>query len=221
MAPAPESACRSMVPRRTFPAGGHAGPPLRKVRAPQRVGADLCVGPCPAREGQRQRLRSRWRLCRLTLDSRPRICRATDVASPLRGDAAYPLRVKSAQRVSGTSPGRRLPQGQRVSVPDCRAGQPTFPRRRQEVRAGADRPAETFFLFHRARRIFFLMSQTGAPAAPRAVGRGGAAEGARPGPAGRGERSEACADDNGGCIGQAAIAAESSPISHTFRKFII
>ena len=139
-----------MVPRRTFPAGGHAGPPLRKVRAPQRVGADLCVGPCPAREGQRQRLRSRWRLCRLTLDSRPRICRATDVASPLRGDAAYPLRVKSAQRVSGTSPGRRLPQGQRVSVPDCRAGQPTFPRRRQEVRAGADRPAETFFLFHRA-----------------------------------------------------------------------
>ena len=23
----------------------------------------------------------------------------------------------------------------------------------------ADRPAETFFLFHRARRIFFLMSQ--------------------------------------------------------------
>ena len=40
------------------------------------------------------RLRSRWRLCRLTLDSRSRLRRATDVASPLRGDAAYPLRVR-------------------------------------------------------------------------------------------------------------------------------
>ena len=50
------SRSRSMVPRRAFPTGGHAGPPLRKVRASQRfVGADLCVGPCPAREGQRQR----------------------------------------------------------------------------------------------------------------------------------------------------------------------
>ena len=38
--------------------------------------------------------RSRWRLCRLTLDSRSRLRRATDVASPLRGDAAYPLRVR-------------------------------------------------------------------------------------------------------------------------------
>ena len=48
--------CRFMVPRGAFPTGGHAGPPLRKVRASQRfVGADLCVGPCPAREGQRQR----------------------------------------------------------------------------------------------------------------------------------------------------------------------
>ena len=44
-----------------------------------------------------------------------------------------------------TSPGKRFPQGQRVSVPDCREGLPTFPRRRQEVCAGADRPAEHFF----------------------------------------------------------------------------
>ena len=49
--------------------------------------------------------------------------------------------------VSLTSPGQKIPQGQRVSVPDCRKGQPTFPRRRQEVCAGADRPAEAFFLF--------------------------------------------------------------------------
>ena len=54
---------------------------------------------------------------------------------------------KSAQRVSQTSPGQRIPQGQRVSVPDCRAGPPTIPRRRQEVCACADRPAEAFFSF--------------------------------------------------------------------------
>ena len=77
-------------------------------RSPQRfVGADLCVGPCPARDSQRQR--------------------------------------RSAQRVSGASPGRRVSQGPCVSVPDCREGRPTFSRRRQEVRAGADRPAEAFF----------------------------------------------------------------------------
>ena len=44
-----------------------------------------------------------------------------------------------------TSPGQRFPQGQRVSVSDCRKGLPTFPRRRQEVCACADRPAEHFF----------------------------------------------------------------------------
>ena len=32
--------------------------------------------------------------------------------------------------VSLTSPGQKIPQGQRVSVPDCREGLPTFPRRR-------------------------------------------------------------------------------------------
>ena len=54
---------------------------------------------------------------------------------------------KAAQDVSLTSPGKRSPQGQRVSVPDCRKGQPAIPRRRQEVCACADRPAEAFFLF--------------------------------------------------------------------------
>ena len=48
-------------------------------------------------------------------------------------------------RVSQTSPGRRFPQGPGVSVPDFYTGQPTIPRRRQEVCAGADRPAEHFF----------------------------------------------------------------------------
>ena len=54
---------------------------------------------------------------------------------------------KSAQHVSQPSPGQRFPQGPGVSVPDRRAGPPTFPRRRKEVCAGADRPAEAFFLF--------------------------------------------------------------------------
>ena len=58
--------------------------------------------------------------------------------------------------VSQTSPGQRFPQGSGVSVPDFYKGVPAIPRRRQEVCAGADRPADAFFLFHRARRILFL-----------------------------------------------------------------
>ena len=54
---------------------------------------------------------------------------------------------KEKQDVSLTSPGRRFPQGQRVSVSDRRKGLPTIPRRRQEVCAGADRPAEAAFSF--------------------------------------------------------------------------
>ena len=50
-------------------------------------------------------------------------------------------------RVSQTSPGQRSPQGRRVSGPDFYKGAPTIPRRRQEVCACADRPAEAFFLF--------------------------------------------------------------------------
>ena len=49
--------------------------------------------------------------------------------------------------VSQTSPGQRFPQGPDVSAPDFYKEVPAFPRRRQEVCAGADRPAEAFFLF--------------------------------------------------------------------------
>ena len=120
---------------------------------------------------------------------------------------------KEEQQVSRNSPGWRFPQGQRVSVPDCRKGLPAFPRRRQEVCACADRPAETFFLFHRARRIFFLMSLCGAPAAPRAVGRGGARERAQFSPQAETELSGLCDDDNGGRIphGQCPLREQIPP----------
>ena len=69
--------------------------------------------------------------------------------------------------VSQTSPGQRSPQGQRVSVPDCHAGPPTIPRRRQEVCAGADRPAEHFF-FSTGRGAFsFDVFMRGPRRAPR------------------------------------------------------
>ena len=152
MAPAPEPAAAHSPAERPLRRVDTQVRPYERTRNSQRlVGADLCVGPCPAREGQRQRLRSRSRLCRLTLDSRSRLRRATDVASPLR--------VKSAQRVSGASPGRRVPQGPGVSVPGCREGTPTFPRRRQEVRMYADRPAETFFLLTGCDRFLFDVSK--------------------------------------------------------------
>ena len=141
MAPAPEPAAAHSPAERPLRRVDTQVRPYERTRNSQRlVGADLCVGPCPAREGQRQRLRSRSRLRR-----------ATDVASPLR--------VKSAQRVSGASPGRRVPQGPGVSVPGCREGRPTFLRRRQEVRMYADRPAETFFLLTGCDRFLFDLSK--------------------------------------------------------------
>ena len=89
---------------------------------------------------------------------------------PHRPVAEVPSTTGQRQRkekldVSQTSPGWRFPQGQRVSVPDCRAGQPTIPRRRQEVCACADRPAEHFF-FSTGRGAFV----SGLSAALRAVG---------------------------------------------------
>ena len=64
-------------------------------------------------------------------------------------------------RVSQTSPGWRFPQGPDVSVPDFYKGQPTIPRRRQEVCACADRPAEAFFSFGpcTARFLFHKMEK--------------------------------------------------------------
>ena len=110
---------------------------------------------------------------------------------------------KETQDVSQTSPGQRSPQGQRVSVPDRRAGQPAIPRRRQEVSACADRPAEAFFLFGPCTaRFSFGKTKDGAPAAPRAVGRGGARERAQFSPQAETELSGLCDDDNGGCIAQ-------------------
>ena len=75
---------------------------------------------------------------------------------------------KEEQRVSPTSPGRRFPQGLGVSVPDFYKGVPAFPRRRQEVCAGADRPAEAFFLFGPCTaRFSFGKTKRGPRRAPR------------------------------------------------------
>ena len=64
----------------------------------------------------------------------PGECRSCCVSSMLQLSSTTGQRQrKSAQIVSQTSPGQRFPQGQRVSVPDCRKGVPAFPRRRQEV----------------------------------------------------------------------------------------
>ena len=75
---------------------------------------------------------------------------------------------KSAQRISQISPGQRVPQGPGVSVPDRRKGLPTIPRRRQEVCACADRPAEApFSLPPGAAHFLFDVSMRGPRRAPR------------------------------------------------------
>ena len=81
----------------------------------------------PAREGQRQRLRSRLRLCRLT-------------------DAAYPLRVKSALTVSETSPGLDDPKGSAFpSLVTARDGQPSPAGGRRSACMRTDPPKHFFF----------------------------------------------------------------------------
>ena len=56
------------------------------------------------------------------------------------------------------------------------------------------------FLLDRARPVSLLARPKGAPAAPRAVGRGGARERAQFSPQAETELSGLCDDDNGGCI---------------------
>ena len=76
----------------------------------------------------------------------PGECRSCCVSSMLQLSSTTGQRQRKEKLdVSQTSPGQRSPQGPGVSVPDCRKGSPAFPRRRQEVCAGADRPAEHFF----------------------------------------------------------------------------
>ena len=58
----------------------------------------------------------------------------------------------------------------------------------------------TLFSLDRARPISLLARPKGAPAAPRAVGRGGARERAQFSPQAETELSGLCDDDNGGCI---------------------
>ena len=99
-----------------------------------------------------------WRLVPAGGRGRPPYGRTMAFGIPVGADALIgPLQKphqppgqrqrKEEQDVSPTSPGQTSPQGQHVSVPDCRAGPPAIPRRRQEVCACADRPAEAFFLF--------------------------------------------------------------------------
>ena len=161
MAPAPEPAAALWPREGPFQRADTQVRPYGRTRNRHRlVGAGLCVGPCPAREGQRQRLRSRLRLCRLTLDSRPRLRRATDVASPLRGDAAYPLRVKEKRTVSPTSPGLDDPKGSAFpSLITVREGQPSPAGGRRSAHVRTDPPnifsfppAATHFLFDVSKR---------------------------------------------------------------------
>ena len=67
--------------------------------------------------------------------------------------------------------------------------------------------------------FLFWQGKNGAPAAPRAVGRGDAAEGVRSGPAGRGERSGACVDDMGGRRALPVTGKFPRPMGRTPRRY--
>ena len=134
-------------------AWAHSGAVALRAHGGRHIGACSDFGPPSGTlsSSARSMLPSRGRWC----GGRRGGCRIASAS--LFAAAHAPVRKSQRQRgepqrVSQTAPGWRFPQGPGVSVPDFYKGQPTFPRRRQEVCAGADRPAETFFLFHRARR---------------------------------------------------------------------
>ena len=124
-------------------------------------------------------------------------------------------------RAKGFPKGRAFPS--LTAARDC---QPSPAGGRRSAPAQSD-PPKRLFLFHRARRIFFLMSLCGAPAAPRAVGRGGAPKptkwarkcpwGAREqaqfSPQAETELSGLCDDDNGGRIpcGNSPLREQTPP----------
>ena len=76
--------------------------------------------------------------------------RGSSNGGPMRRPAA------GLEGIPDSSPGRRVPQGPGVSVPDFCKGVPAIPRRRQEGRIYAARPAEAFFLLDRPRPVLFL-----------------------------------------------------------------
>ena len=127
MVPAPEPAAAPWSREGPFQRADTQVRPYGRTRNRHRlVGTDLCVSPSPAREGQRQRLRSRLRLCRLT-------------------DAAYPLRVKEKRTVSPTSPGLDDPKGSAFpSLTAARERQPSPAGGRRSALARTDPPKHFF-----------------------------------------------------------------------------
>ena len=90
-----------------------------------------------------------------------------------------------------------LPKGGTFpSLSAARDRQPSPAGGRRSALAQADPP--NIFSFHRARRILFLAQSKGAPAAPRAVGKGGARERAQFSPQAEMELSGLCDDAMGG-----------------------
>ena len=88
-------------------------------------------------------------------------------------------------------------------------------------RATAPERIQAPFSLDRARPVSLLARPKGAPAAPRAVGRGGAREQAQFSPQAEPELSGLCDDDNGGCIplDQPPAGAESPVAAGRRPKF--
>ena len=131
------------------------------------------VAPVPARDGQRQR-KEKQRQC----DNHP-----DDLRTIRHGTAVTNLQKGKACPKAGQN--RRL---HRSAAP-----------RRAEARTRRS-ASKRSFLLDRARPVSLLARPKGAPAAPRAVGRGGAREQAQFSPQAETELSGLCDDDNGGCI---------------------
>ena len=132
------------------------------------------VAPVPARDGQRQR-KEKQRQC----DDHP-----DDLGTIRHGTA-----VSTSQKTQACP--KASPNRSRHRYADPRTA---------TLHGCAKLRPKRFFSLDRARPVSLLARPKGAPAAPRAVGRGGARERAQFSPQAETELSGLCDDDNGGCI---------------------
>ena len=114
------------------------------------------------------------------------------------GTIRHGTAVSISQKMIACPKGRPNRSRHRYAVPRARGGQ---------LHRSAAKSALFFWTVHGS--FSFPQDGKGAPAAPRAVGRGGARERAQFSPQAETELSGLCDDDNGGCIAQ--LASQLNP----------
>ena len=155
------------------------------------------IGP-PQRTGEIPRLPRRGRCPHRPIAEAPVNCQASGSEKRSRDNA-----ITTPTTSAPSATGRQSQKSQKM-IACPKAGQNRRLHRSADPRRAEARTrrsaSKRSFLLDRARPVSLLARPKGAPAAPRAVGRGGARERAQFSPQAETELSGLCDDDNGGCI---------------------